>query len=115
MIEKIPATWPSGACSRLVRNIVSCPHSCSTANHCTNDSASTICPTAQIQTDPLSDSQTPMAVIVAHSPTHNAPARFEGRKCPSSLGLGGASEAAVVGAAICCCTAASGIRGEALQ
>jgi hypothetical protein len=58
-----------------------------------------------------------MAVIATHSPTHNAPATFEGRKCVSSLGLGGAgdaSEASIVGAVICGCTAASGVRGEAL-
>src|SRR4029077_15735964 len=116
MIEKKPAIWPSGRCSRFVRNIVSCPHSCSTANHCTNDSASTICPNAQIATDRLSESQNPTDVIAAHSPTHTAPARSEGRKCASSLGLGGvvaASWATIVGAAICCCTAASGVRDEA--
>ena len=101
MIEKNARDLADQRVQPRVRNSVSCPHSCSTANHCTNDSASTICPTAQIQTDPLSDSQNPAVVIATHSPTHTAPARFEGRKCPSSLGLGGAgdaSEASIVGA-----------------
>src|SRR4051812_11153864 len=88
MIEKKPAMWPIAVCSRLLRKSVSCPHSCSTANHCTSASANISCPKSQIHAESRDDNHSEAAVRPEQHVMSSAPAAFDGLRCRSWAAVG---------------------------